>query len=173
MPFHGGIIRLNDAILDIISQIPRGYSTSLSNVTLGSNQINDQMRSIAWGALGGLPGVGIYATIMGTGLGQNPDWRASALTMGVTSAALYYFLPRTATAVMEFTGMMFLYGIGMHPERAWAPPPWIYLAIAYGYYHSITKEPGAKGTVGMTIGAVPPSQHRGGPVWEHLERTHG
>ncbi len=170
MPFHHGIV---NPILDIIGQIPRGYSTAVNNVPLGSTEINDQMNSIAWGILGGLPGVGVYATVLGTGLGQDPNWRVSAATMGITSAALYYLMPRTAAAVLEFAMMSLLYGAGFSPVKGWAPPPWLYLAIAYGYYHSITKEPGAKGTVGMTFGAVPPSQHQGGPVWEHLERTHG
>lgn len=148
MPFHHGIV---NPIIDIIGQIPRGYSpTSNSPGPIGSTTIGDQMESIAWGAMTGLPGVGIPMAGIAYAYGAQADPLASATTSVAIAGALYYFAPRTSAALWQVLGYSVLRSLGfrMAGNTAWAmvskspykggayAPAWLQLLVAYGAWKS-------------------------------------
>ncbi len=125
-----------------------GNPSALSNYPpVGSTTINDQMEAITWGALGGLPIIGIYVSGIGYVTGRPSSWEASLATMGITTLSLYYLWPRGSAALWEWSMYRAVSATGFTTAEAgvggllpsgshigWRVPMWARLLGAYGAY---------------------------------------
>lgn len=132
-----------------IQRIARGPTSSIeSHIPDSHDQFNG---SVLLSIAGGLPLVGVPATVGAKAIGLDTDWRISLATMGATSAALHLFAPRTAAALFEFSMLQGMRGAGFYPTLgtgsagiagsgvAWRVPTWAIVAIYAHYVHTAGK----------------------------------